>query len=446
MGAFFEGFWEVFFPPKKQKGTYGDAKVATAEDLNRSGNLDGGGFLLGYVDGHPVTSDLEASVVTIARRGYGKSLSMGASIRRETEKHLLIMDASGSICAMHKGALERNGYRVRVIDLTKPRESVHWNPLSYLEGSDEFREARDLETAAELAVKGDGHGTHWVEISRSLFAGFMYEYRKTKTLYEMARILVAEDYDALAKELITLKHSQSPVVQSAFTAFDRVSAKERGSFFSTMVRLFRPHLDPAIKHISENGQFMWEDIFKSPQKEAVFVITGIEAPHIVAPYTRLLIGLAIASAGRYYANNGQPIPRGMNIYVDEADLLGECRPIIEAITKHRKTGINVWLAYQSLAQIDRDAQTLFDNCDVWLTGGLNDERLLQKVSNLIGNHTITTKTKGDSGDSEREEGLRLFSPEAIRSLPKGRFLALVSNQVVEGEMSFTMQGDTVVFR
>lgn len=417
------------WPKQGGKNTYGDAKFA--EDLK-----DQGGFLLGHYKGKPVSCDPAASLIGIAKKGYGKSLTLGASIRREKKAHLVILDASGTIYEKHREELIANGYDVGCINLTDPDNSHTYDPMTYFRHTTKYRWGVDVETFGQLAVQPDRETkeAHWIESARNIFMALVRaeaeHAKQLGTLDQVAAMLLAKEEKDLEKHLKILKAFNNDTINIAIRTVERVSEKEKSSFFSTLARKVTPWTDPAIKALAK-GKWCWEDVFRQTKPQAIFLITGIENQAAIAPYTRLFIGLAVASAGRWHSTHNGPIPNGLKIYVDEADLIGNCPPIAEAITKQRKVGVNVCLFYQSLSQLEKnmeDSKSILDNSDLWLTGGLNDDALLQRVSRLIGQKTITTTVKGKHGDSEREEGVPLITPEKIRALSIDQCLALVGTQ------------------
>lgn len=447
--------WWRNFRNRAKSQVHGNASWATEKELKAAGHFKPGGFMVGHMS-RPVYASPESSLLSFGQRGSGKTLGMAASLRLESTNTLLIIDPAGQLVRDQGEELKKNGYAVSTIDLMKGEGS--FSPMSFFRHSTGHGINRDLALFCSLTMEAGKSGNevsaHFTETSRNLLAAVLKaELASGTTLARCAEILSADGPTQRRLYFQKLHAATDPIIRMGIHAFEEAGDREKGSFSTTMARKLRPWLDPAIAEVCRESTWCWEDVLTADQPHAVFVTAGIGQSEVTAPFMRMIVGLALATVERLYNRTRMPLPRGFRVYVDEADLVGNCQPIVSAVTELRKAGVNVWLNYQSMGQVTDNfpnARTLLTNCDWLLVGGMKDDKLYEEVSRMIGDKTETGTSRstnaGRKGESEHDFARRLVKPDELRRLSPDELVALLGTLSVKAKKSWTLTPTGVRFR
>lgn len=443
----------------KRTKVHGDADWATMKQLKDAGHTVPGGFMVGHL-GKPIYAHTESSLLSFGQRGSGKSQGMAASLRLERTNTLIVIDPAGELCRAQRPVLEAAGYTVRHIDLMRP--AAGFSPMTFFRESTSMGFNRDVALFCGLAMEEGQQsevGRHFIETSRNLLgaviAAEITEYKVRNTLAQCVEILSADGPQKRRLYFEGLRKLSYPLIRMGVHSFEEAGDREKGSFSTTMARKLRPWLDPAIVEACRDDSWTLEDMLLSPSPQAVFVTAGVGLSEVTAPFMRMIVGLAVATVERLFNRTRQALPRGLRIYVDEADLIGNCRPIVSAVTELRKAGVNVWLNYQSIAQLQKnfgneDARTLQSNCDWLISGGMKDDKLYDEVSRMIGDYTetgtSTSRNQSGKGESEHDFARRRIKPDELRRLPNDEIVALLGSLSVKMKKSFSIVRNSVRFR
>ena len=454
-------------------GTHGDAGFASLKQLLANGHLTPGGFLYGVQEGKRVYGKAEACVHFFGKRGEGKSQTMAANIAYLMElakkPDFIINDPAGEHLRAFSAKLHSDGWDLLVLNLDDPGGSewgqTKYNPLSALKNSTEYSYGRDVEAIASLLVpEMEEHASsqHFLDAAHGVVSALIDWEFQTKgagaTIAEPIRLLTTAPEDERDQKLGEIQKTGSDTAKAGVNVYLRVKEREKGSFNSTIGRKLRVYNDKALAEMMKPGSspWTWEDVFLNTKPVAIFVVGGLGGEDIAGAFNRLVMGQCIDAVKRYHNIHKRPLPKGLRVFVDEADTLGPCKPLKDAVTLLRKAGVNTFMCWQSIGQIvtnfggEKKAQPLIDGCDWIVTGGLKDIGLYGNVQKLLGDWTAQSKSesKAESGKSEglHETARSLMKIDEQKSLPWGSAIVLADRLNVKLQLPFKVKGDLVTYR
>lgn len=438
-----------------RKPAYGTASWANLNTLNTNPT----GFTLGKLPhwrcfNTTIYADQEACVIMVGQRGAGKSLTMGATLRHANDATHIIYDPPGQLMAAHADALKQRGYTLTHLNLDSPLTATPFDPMAMLENSTRYTFERDVDTIARLVVgEVEGHdesaGQHFAEMSINLIAGviaYLWNHQRDQcTLAEVANILSVggPNRRRIAFERMATD-ATNPSTRAAVNAFEEAGDREKGSFATTLMRKLKPWTQASgIDLCKRDAGWTWDALFTAPEPTALFITGGVGAREATSPITRMIVGQAAATLSRLYNETRQHLPRPVKLLLDEADNLGACTPLINVVTELRKQRVTAFLCVQSLEQLKRNYrtqyQTLLQNCDLIICGGMKSPKEYLEVSQLIGTRTINPITKGKDSISTGEAPRALMGIDGLFAMPKTEYVALLNGMAVKLQKPYTIQ-------
>lgn len=454
------------FRRHKEAGVHGDAAWMSAREMKAKGFLEPRGFLAGTLDGRAVYLDGETSAVMFGIRGAGKTQTTIANVkslrRRTARPDLILSDPAGDIETATAEDLKAMGYRVIRLDLTSPKTSDRYDPLTYLRPQYEFDYGRDVQALCELLMpdtRESDVGIHFLQGSRSMLQAMMMWRQdnpdREQGLRAVCRGLIRDMKVRTAEFASMLKHPHD-LVRTGVGIWDRAGDRERGSFDSTLVRKLKPWVDDAVAYITnpppDEERWTFEDVFSAEKPIAVFLRTGLGNEEYGGPFVRLVMGNAINTARRMWNRSHQRLRKGLWVFVDEARTAGNVNAVTDAVNELRKAGVNVFLCFHSLADVKAtylQPQALLNGCAWVVTGGARDTALYEEVSKLVGDYTAQSSStnKGDDRESRGKHDIprRLIKPDEIERLPEDEVIVVGKGLVARLKKPFRIRKGRVVY-
>lgn len=421
---------------RKPKSVHGDAAFMDESKLRKFSKHEG--LFPGVTKrGRRVRLGNEASFIMFAIRGMGKTQTAIANLKGLSEvsrkPDLLIADDHGDIEIATRSDLEAMGYRVMRIDLSDPRNSQAFDPLSYLRPAAEFEYEREVQRLAQLLLPESGKesdaGEHFNDNARAMVeACIVYEMEKeSRSLAGISEFLLTDKKrrtDVFAK----MKKHRNRLVKAGVEVFEAAGDRERGSMDTTLNRKLRPWLSAALSHITTTRDgITFDKMFLDQQPHAVFIRSGGADKEHSGAFIRLVMGLAIYTAKRTWNTTKMPLPKGLLLIVDEPETVGNCTAFEIALKELRKVGVNLAIFFQSLGALKRtysDPSAILYNCTWVISGGGRDLALYKEASQLAGDRTVHSKSFSQSGEAEHEAGKPLVRPDEIEALPSDEVMVI----------------------
>lgn len=444
-------WWLVCLPfgGKKLADSHGTAQWATWKQLRKAGHFKRQGWLVGFKPYHRLLKNFgikvytqpQASIICIAPKGQGKTLSLIAAIRDCAQRgvsmqpDLLVFDPANDIEPATREYCVERGYKVIILDLREPARGHRYNVLSILQQHNVSFDA-DVDQITSLIMPDDaGKGEpHFQEVGRMLLAGSIMHVLQAggMTLYDVVQALTV---DAAARDKLfdAMKVNANPRVRQAVNSFLAAGERERGSFMTTMSRKLQVWLRRSFMEMTApNGiDWQWEGVFVAPEPVITYVITGLQPEE--GAFARLVFGNAINTRRRMFnqMRHGQNFPKEFGLLADEMQVMGHCNAIVDAnneLRKARTSTFTTFLSWSLLFQMYPQAKTLIANSNLVVFGGSNDMEAYSESSSIIGDYTVesSSRSENDRGESESrsEQGRRLAKADELRRLKFGELLYL----------------------
>lgn len=197
----------------------------------------------------------------------------------------------------------------------------------------------------------------------------------------------------------------------------------------------------------QDAGWTWDQIFTGAEPVAVFVTGGVGAREATSPLTRMIVGQAAATLSRLYNETRRPLARPVQMLLDEADNLGACTPLINVVTELRKQRVTAFLCVQSLEQLKRNYrgqyETLLQNCDLIVCGGMKSPKEYLEISQLIGTRTVNPITKSKGSISVGEAPRALMGIDDLFRMPKDEHVALLNGMAVKLRKPYVIRSGVV---
>ncbi len=201
--------------------------------------------------------------------------------------------------------------------------------------------------------------------------------------------------------------------------------RERGSFFSAAMTTVKATADPAVLQSCSATDI--DPVEFLTTRSTLFIVSPSEHQEAVAPLISALIESIVAAA--YELHRHGRLPARLLLSLDELTNIAPLPSLESIVSQGAGQGVLTSWAVQSQAQLrqrygDHTADAIWSatRCKV-VFGGLADERSLEQLSRLIGDHRVRTRTvSGYALDSTRRvnrgyEWRPRLSPAELRGLP-----------------------------
>lgn len=320
---------------------------------------------------------------------------------------MIICDPKAEIYGRLADELEKQGYKINVLNLRDPDFSSCWNPLSipyyfYCEGN----ENKSYEFINDIAVNLMGDSRHvkdsafWDNSAASLFSGlvillFRYcqEFEQLGDMVHMGNILWLRNC-LLTKNVKERKErdrlwsyaKEDEIIKNALIGTVETANDTQAGILSTFdekMRIFS--MQPNIMDLMSKDDIFFESL--TEQKTAVFLIL----PDEKTTYHRL-VSLFIKQSYEYliYLAQKGGTERGIriNYVLDEFSSLPTINDFPAMISAARSRNIRFNLFVQSKNQLllryEEEAETIQSNCTNWIFLYSREIKFLQEISELCG--------------------------------------------------------------
>lgn len=347
-------------------------------------------------DGSGYTKDsrqtgLNNNVAVVGPSGCGKSTVMGVLNALNCGGSVLISDPKGGLYRSLKSTLKQKGYKVMKLDLTHPENSMHYNPLSYIENTN------DIQKLAHALIFGDKtklarNDPYWNDSSEALlcaFIGYMFETNEPEMsmskLFRMLDELVPyENIDArpnkpIYRDFVKLNRDfriigKSSWAYSKFSNFIELSEKTLSCVISTLSSLLNNFDNEELELLFSNGHFDFTRLGR--EKIAMFVIVS-DTDRSKDVIANLFYSQAMNQLCDYADNHceGGRLPVSATFIMD--DFATNCRieNFENIISNIRARNISTIIMLQSLGQLEigygESSKTIINNCDTSIFMGAN---------------------------------------------------------------------------
>lgn len=426
--------------------TYGSARWAGRDEIERSGLLSSDGVVLGKYDRDYLRHDGPEHVLCFAPTRSGKGVGLVVPSLLTWPGSAIVHDIKGENWQLTAGFRAKHG-RVLLFDPTNAA-SAAYNPL--LEVRRGEWEVRDVQNVADVLVDPEGSlekRNHWEKTSHSLLVGAILHVlyaEKDKTLAGVAAFLsdprrtIEATLDAMMGTHHLGEAGPHPVVASTARELLNKSDNERSGVLSTAMSFLGLYRDPVVATVTSHCDWRIEDLIADERPSTLYLVV----PPSDISRTKPLIRLVLNQIGRRLTEDLHSDKRRHRVLMllDEFPALGRLDFFESALAFMAGYGIKSFLIAQSLNQIEKaygQNNAILDNCHVRVSFATNDERTAKRVSDALGTATEMKAMQNYAGSrlapwlghimvSRSETARQLLTPGEIMQLPPDDEIVMVA--------------------
>jgi type IV secretion system protein VirD4 len=426
--------------------TYGSARWATRQEVERAGLLGHDGVVLGRLGGTYLRHDGPEHVLCFAPTRSGKGVGLVVPSLLTWPGSAIVHDIKGENWGLTAGF--RAGFgRVVLFDPTNVRSDAY-NPLLEIRRGE--WEVRDVQNVADVLVDPEGSlekRNHWEKTSHALLVGAILHVlyaEPDKTLSGVANFLSdpKRSIEATLCAMLLAPHlgaaGTHPVVASAARELLNKSDNERSGVLSTAMSFLGLYRDPVVGHVTRRCDWRIADLIEDQRPTTLYLVV----PPSDISRTKPLIRLVLNQIGRRLTEQLHAPNRRHRVLLllDEFPALGRLDFFESALAFMAGYGLKAFLIAQSLNQIEKaygQNNSILDNCHVRVSFATNDERTAKRVSDALGTATELRAMRNYAGNrlspwlghlmvSRSETARPLLTPGEIMRFPPGDEIVMMS--------------------
>jgi type IV secretion system protein VirD4 len=421
----------------KKAETFGSARWANRQEIERAGLLSEDGVMLGCHGARYLRHDGPEHVLCFAPTRSGKGVGLVVPSLLTWPGSVIVHDIKGENWQLTAGFRARHG-RVLLFDPTNPA-SAAYNPL--LEVRKGEWEVRDVQNVADVLVDPEGSlekRNHWEKTSHALLVGAILHVlyaEADKTLAGVAGFLSdpRRPIETTLRAMMTTPHlgeaGVHPVVASAARELLNKSENERSGVLSTAMSFLGLYRDPVVARVTRACDWRISELVSGANPVSLYLVVPPSDISRTKPFIRLILN----QIGRRLTEelNTRDRPHRLLLMLDEFPALGRLDFFESALAFMAGYGIKAFLIAQSLNQIEKaygQNNAILDNCHVRVAFATNDERTAKRISDALGTATELRAMKNYAGHrlspwlghlmvSRSEAARPLLTPGEIMQLP-----------------------------
>lgn len=409
-------------------------------------------------NGYHVNLSANAHTLIIGTTGSGKTttyISPTIQILSETETKpsLIISDPKGELYILHAKALEKKGYKIKILDLRNPFNSIKWNPLErsfrlyqrmlhikdevitdedkgcFLVDGREFYDPAELEGYLQVRkqqlydlVYEDLHDIItalcpvtnknepiWESGAKNFclaVALAMLEDSEnpalgmTKDKYNFFNLMkVATSTDDDCEQLMDYFANRSPLSKCISLSKQVLESAEktRGSYLSTLFDRLNMFADLSLCSLTSENEITFEDLAEEATAVFLQVPDERETRHALAAIVILQAYKELVQKANTYSD--LTLPKPTYFLLDEFGNMPAVHKLEQMITVGRSRNIWMHLVVQSYAQLakvydDKVSEIIKSNCNIQIFIGSTDLKTIEDFSKRCGNYTVITRNVG----------------------------------------------------
>lgn len=339
--------------------------------------------------------------------------------------------------------LQRNKYRIKVLNTINFKKSMHYNPFVYIHSE---KDILKLVNTIIANTKGDGEKSgedFWVKAERLFYCaliGYIWyeapeDEKNFTTLLEMINASEAREDDEefqspvdLMFERLEEKDPEHFAVKQ-YKKYKLAAGKTAKSILISCGARLAPFDIKELRELMETDDMELDTI--GDRKTALFVIisdTDDTFNFVVSILYTQLFNLLCDKADDVY---GGRLPVHVRCLLDEFANIGQIPKFEKLIATIRSREISASIILQSQSQLKAiykdNADTIVGNCDTTLFLGGKEKTTLKEISEILGKETIdsfnTSETRGrelSHGLNYQKLGKQLMTEDEIAVMDGGK--------------------------
>lgn len=343
---------------------------------------------------------LNNNVLVVGASGCGKSTGFVEPNLITTKGSYIISDPKGTLYRKYADYLSSKGYDVLKIDFQNPENSMHWNPLTEINSTQDIMKIANS-LVYDKIINSYNFDPYWDRMTLIFICsliGYMYETGYKPYNFSGILQLVREgerktvingkrQSDKRASELsnrFQILHELNPDswAYEQFRNVDQAPDKTYDTIRSTLVAKFSNYSTKEIEMMMLGNDF---DFNKIAQKKTALFVLQSDYDRSMDGLVNLFFSQAMSAFVKYadLCENGRlPVP--VRFFLDDYGATTNIYNLDAVISTIRSRGISISLILQSESQLMRNNRgtdkTIISNCDTYIYMGSNDIETAESVS------------------------------------------------------------------
>lgn len=366
--------------------------------------------------------------------GAGKSASYSKPNAYQKLGSYVFTDPKGELYDDTAGYLQRNGYKIKVLNLVNPKNSDGYNPLAHIKSD------LDVDVIASTIIKGQNKAgaadPFWDDTAEMLLKALIFYLIATRppeeqNLASCAEMVRAAAADSNGSNLLKEMMSVLPIDHPARTYYKNVEVASEKTFSSILVSVQ-----------AKLGKFDSKDIAEVTSTDTINfdeIGTTLTSVYVISSDTHtaydFLLTIFFAQMIQQLYDLADRSPGGKLkvptfFILDEFANIGQIPDFDKKISTSRSRKISFSVILQNLDQLeaiyDKSYETIMGNCDTHLFLGSNSTKTVEYFSKALGEKTISRKSiskskdksghKSGTSDSEQIMARALMTPDELRRM------------------------------
>ena len=360
------------------------------------------------------------NVLVVGGSGSGKTRFFVKPQIMQMHSSYCITDPKGSLVCETGKMLQKNGYKIKMLNTINFKKSMHYNPFSYIHSE---KDVLKLVTCLMQNTKGEGKGSDpfWEKAEQLLYTaliGYIWleapgEEKNFNTLIEMINAMeVREDdedfenqVDIIFRELKEKNPNHFAVRQ--YAKYRLAAGKTAKSILVSCGARLAVFDIAELREVTSYDELELDTL--GDRKTALFLImsdTDDSFNFLISMCYTQLFNLLCEKADDVY---GGRLPVHVRCLIDECANIGQIPKLEKLIATIRSREISACLVLQAQSQLKAvykdNSDTIIGNCDSRLFLGGSEPTTLKELSASLGKETIDIANTGESRGKEVSHSL-----------------------------------------
>jgi type IV secretion system protein VirD4 len=360
------------------------------------------------------------NVMIVGGSGSGKTRFWLKPNLMQCHSSYVVTDPKGSIVVECGKLLQREGYKIKILNTINFKKSMHYNPFAYINSE---KDILKLVTTLIANTKGEGKAgdDFWVKAETLLYTaliGYIYfeapEHEQNfSTLIEFINASEVREDDEDFKNPVDLmfdaleeKDPQHFALRQ-YKKYKLAAGKTAKSILISCGARLAPFDIRELRELTAYDEMELDTL--GDRKTALFIIisdTDDTFNFLVSMAYTQLFNLLCDKADDVY---GGRLPVHVRCLIDEAANIGQIPKLEKLMATIRSREISACLVLQAQSQLKAlykdNADTIIGNCDSMVFLGGKEKTTLKDLSETLGKETIDMFNTSDTRGTQRSYGL-----------------------------------------
>lgn len=359
------------------------------------------------------------NVFIVGGSGSGKTRFWIKPNLMQCHSSYVVTDPKGTIVVECGKLLQREGYKIKILNTINFKKSMHYNPFAYIKTE---KDILKLVTTLIANTKGEGKAgdDFWIKAETLLYTaliGYIYfeapDYEQNfSTLIEFINASEVREDDEDFKNPVDLmfdsleKKDPEHFAVRQYKKYKLAAGKTAKSILISCGARLAPFDIRELRELTAYDEMELDTL--GDRKAALFIIisdTDDTFNFLVSMVYTQLFNLLCEKADDVY---GGRLPVHVRCLIDEAANIGQIPKLEKLMATIRSREISACLVLQAQSQLKAlykdNADTIIGNCDSMIFLGGKEKTTLKDLSETLGKETIDLLNTSDTRGSQRSYG------------------------------------------